>query len=274
MNEHLLSELEVFKNELIKEGATAELSMDRDGLPALLVFFEGIGRVVLSLMEGDDKDFLCLTAETTKGDKAAPEDIQAVSLLTPLPDKQGRAGTIKRYAKLLLSGKTLEVYPLPEMVQDLDEDENAPEAAVRLLPKTNMLADILTRAGAEDLAVDIANIPYILVVDGDMTFVAAYENLYGDEYLLHFRADIPYEKADKKKALELSEEFNRDHSYTRSFIGMDDLGIIDDGDSPVITFHACTIDSGDNIDGRVFGDMAAAFEREVMEFLEEFFGAE
>lgn len=273
MYEHLLSELEVFKNELIKEGATAELSMDRDGLPALLVFFEGIGRVNLSIMEGDEKNLLCLTAETTKEDEAVPEDIQAVSLLTPLPETQRPAGTIKRYAKLLLSGKTLKVYPLPEMVQDLGEDEVAPEAAVRLLPKINMLADILTRAGAEELAVDIANIPYILVVDGDMTFVAAYENLSGEEYLLHFRADIPYEKADKEKVLELSEEFNQDHSYTRSYPGMEDLGIIDDGDSPVITFHACTIDSGENMDGRIFGDMAAAFERDVMEFMEKFFGA-
>ena len=274
MHDQLLSELEVCKNELIQKGATAELSMDKDELPALLVFLEGIGRFVLSILEGEDSDLLCLTAETTEKAKASPEEIQNVSFIAPMPEPSEAADTIKHYAQLLLSGKTQEVYPLPEMVQELGEDEAAPEAAVRLLPKTNMLADILGRAGAEDLAVDIANIPYILVVDGDMTFVAAYENLAGDEYLLHFRADIPYEKADKKKVEKLSEQFNLDHSYTRSFLGFDDLGIIGEKDSCVITFHACTIDSGESIDGGIYGDMAASFERDVMDFMEDFFGVE
>lgn len=274
MYEHLLSELEVCQNKLTETGATAELSMDKDELPALLVFFEGVGRVVLSIIEGDENRILCLTAETTGESEALSEDIEHVSLLMPFPETGAEADTIKHYAKLLFSGRSLKVYPLPEMVRELGEDEDAPEKAVSLLPKTNMLGDILERAGAEDLAVDIANIPYILVVDGDMTFVAAYEPLSGDEYLLHFRSDIPYEKADKKKIEELAAKFNKDHSYTKCFLGLNDLGIIDEGEDPVITFHACTVDSGETVDDRVFGDMAAAFEQDVMEFMEDFFGAE
>ena len=274
MYEHLLSELKECQNKLIEAGATAELSMDKDELPALLVFFEGVGRVVLSIIEGDENKLLCLTAETTKESEALPEDIEQVSFLTPFPEKRTLANTIKHYGKILLSGKSMKVYPLPEMVQELSEDENAPEAAVRLLPKTNMLADIIQRAGAQDLAVDIANIPYILVVDGDMTFVAAYEFLSGDEYLLHFRSDIPYEKADEKKAEEFMEQFNKDHAYTKSFLGLNDLGIIDEGEDSVITFHACTIDSGEAVDERIFGNMAAAFEQDVLDFMERFFGEE
>jgi hypothetical protein len=143
------------------------------------------------------------------------------------------------------------------------------DTGVALMPRISALMRSYIAGGIEDAEAVYAKVPYIISVDGDATFISAYEQIGDNDYLLHFRADVPFdEDEDIEELREQIRSFNEEHFFVRCALGFEDLGIYDEVSGNVITFFACTPDIGGIKDDAVYGFFAALFESEYMEFFE------
>ncbi|MCR5402995.1 MAG: hypothetical protein K6E91_04140 [Butyrivibrio sp.] len=300
MGDYLLPKLEEYRNYLLSAGADAQLSMDDKERPGLFVTFEGIRGVFVTFIEGSAEapEIMRIAAETAMGDEAlSPGDLSYVNLLVEAaevdsPDK------LKKFIRLLLSGKSLEVYPTAEQLTaddertasaegfypdeisegdaadaDLSSEELAgvdlSDSGMMLLPRVNALTAALLREGADDAQAGIAGTAFTIVADEDFAFVAAFENISDNEYLLHFRTDIPYDEDEQEEMEQLVKSFNDKSLFTRCCLGQRDLGLFDDEEPLVMTFHAVTVDSGPIRDDSFYGFFASLFEYEVRQLIDE-----
>jgi hypothetical protein len=143
------------------------------------------------------------------------------------------------------------------------------DTGVALMPRISALMRSYIAGGIEDAEAVYAKVPYIISVDGDATFISAYEQIGDNDFLLHFRADVPFdEDEDIEELREQIRSFNEEHFFVRCALGFEDLGIYDEVSGNVITFFACTPDIGGIKDDAVYGFFAALFESEYMEFFE------
>lgn len=295
MADNLLSKLEEYRKYLVNAGADAQLSMDDKERPGLFVIFEGMPGVFVTFVESgeDEPEVMRIAAETAIGAEASsPADLGLLSLLLGA-DEVDSTDRLKDFIRLLLSGKGLEVYPTAEQMtideeklaelEGLDPDEiswdeqtdpDLSENAIMLVPRINALTEAILREGAEDAQAGIAGTAFTIVVDEDITFVAAFESTSDNEYLLHFRTDIPYDEEEQEKMEQLVKDFNDRSIFTRCCLDEKDLGLFDDEAPLVVTFHAATVDNGPIKDDRFYGFFASLFEYEVGQFIDELFTEE
>lgn len=295
MGDYLLPKLEEYRNFLVSAGADAQMSMDDKERPGLLVAFEGLREVFVTFIEGGESEpeIMRIAAETaTDGEASSPEDLGYVSLLISA-DEADSPERLKEFIRLLLSGKSLEVYPTAEQLtvneekvaslegpdyEEISDDEpidpDLSDSATMLVPRINALTGAVIREGADDAQAGIAGIAFTIVVDDGLPFVAAFESTSENEYLLHFRTDIPYGEDEQGEIEELVKVFNDKSLFTRCSLGKRDLGLFDDEAPLVVTFYAVTIDNGPVKDDSFYGFFASLFENEVGQFMDELFAEE
>ncbi len=152
---------------------------------------------------------------------------------------------------------------------DTDLGEFSYNASAVLMPRISSLMRSYVACGVEDAEAVYAKVPYIILVDDDATFISAFEEIGDNEYLLHFRADVPFDEDEDIEELKAQiKAFNEEHLFVRCGLGFEDLGIYDDESENVITFFACTPDVGGIKDDDFYGFFAGLFESEYMEFFE------
>ena len=312
MGDYLLPKLEEYRNYLLSAGTDAQLSMDDMERPGLFVTFEGIHGVFVTFIEGSegDPEIMRIAAETATGDEAfSVEDLSYVNLLIAA-DEVESPDKLKEFIRLLLSGKSLEVYPTAEQLEADDDraaegfypdeisegdaadtghssetdaadaglsseadadlaDIDLSDSGMMLLPRVNALTAALLREGADDAQTGIAGTAFTIVADEDFAFVAAYESISDNEYLLHFRTDLPYSEDEQEEMEQLVKNFNDKSLFTRCCLGQRDLGLFDEDEPLVLTFHAVTVDSGPIKADSFYGFFASLFEYEVRQLIDE-----
>ena len=268
-------------------------SMDYDGIPGITLLLENKNNLFVTFMEGDESDeepellrFTAVYDVFSKEDDEAASDFYYKSLIVPASEIEN-IDSLKKITELIISGKCFSFYPTAELVKEPDkeaggeeaeeaEEEKAEEEAndnydIASLPRINNLLNSLIKEGAEDCAVLYGKIPYILVADNDLAFVCAYEYT-DDEYLLHFRADIPITDELSEKIADIITEFNEDHYFARAEIGHEKLNIYDDVNDNVLSLHACIYDSQQFKDSSYYSYFASMFENELSEMIESIYG--
>lgn len=273
MSDYLLTKLMGYKKALNDAGISAADTMDIDETPGLLLSFDGMQSVFVTFVEGSEfePELIRISAQTTgEKEEALPEDIRYIHMLLSTSEVSS-IEKLKEYVSLFLSGRTTAIYPVAEQVAD---EENGDEGDVLLAPRVNALTDAFLMAGAEDAQVGIGKIPFSLVADDDIAFVAAYESLSDNEQLLHFRTDIEYTQEERKEIEEFVEAFNESSLFTRCSLDNEDLGIFGNEGALVVTFHACTLDNGAMKGESFYGFFASLFEYEVREFMDAYIGVE
>lgn len=251
-------------------------SMDYDGIPGITLLLENKNNLFVTFMEGDESgeepELLRLTAVYdvfNKEDDEAASDFYYKSLIVPASEIEN-IDSLKKITELIISGKCFSFYPTAELVKEPDkeaEGEANDNYDITALPRINNLLNSLIKEGAEDCAVLYGKIPYILVADNDLAFVCAYEYT-DDEYLLHFRADIPITDELSEKITDIITEFNEDHYFARAEIGHEKLNIYDDVNDNVLSLHACIYDSQQFKDSSYYSYFASMFENELSEMIE------
>ena len=251
-------------------------SMDYDGIPGITLLLENKNNLFVTFMEGDESgeepELLRFTAVYdifSKEDDEAASDFYYKSLIVPASEIED-IDSLKKITELIISGKCFSFYPTAELVKEPDkeaEGEANDNYYIAALPRINNLLNSLIKEGAEDCAVLYGKIPYILVADNDLAFVCAYEYT-DDEYLLHFRADIPITDELSEKITDIITEFNEDHYFARAEIGHEKLNIYDDVNDNVLSIHACIYDSQQFKDSSYYSYFASMFENELSEMIE------
>ncbi|MBQ9589688.1 MAG: hypothetical protein IJR29_05840 [Butyrivibrio sp.] len=251
-------------------------SMDYDGIPGITLLLENKNNLFVTFMEGDESgeepELLRFTAVYdifSKEDDEAASDFYYKSLIVPASEIED-IDSLKKITELIISGKCFSFYPTAELVKEPDkeaEGEANDNYDIAALPRINNLLNSLIKEGAEDCAVLYGKIPYILVADNDLAFVCAYEYT-DDEYLLHFRADIPITDELSEKITDIITEFNEDHYFARAEIGHEKLNIYDDVNDNVLSIHACIYDSQQFKDSSYYSYFASMFENELSEMIE------
>ncbi len=272
MSDYLITKLEGYKEALNNAGISAVDTMDIDETPGLLVNFEGMQSVFVTFVEGNEfePEIIRISVQTTGAkENAFPEDIRYNHMLLSTSEVDS-IEKLKKYTALFLSGKTLKVYPVAELVTGEEESEGE----VSLVPRINALTESFLMAGAEDAQAGIGKIPFSIVADDDIAFVAAFERLSDDEQLLHFRTDLAYTEEDRKDIEEFVDSFNESSLFTKCSLDNDDLGLFGDEEDLVVTFHACTLDNGAMKRESFYGFFASLFEYEVRQFMDEYLGVE
>lgn len=250
--------------------------MDYDGIPGITLLLENKNNLFVTFMEGDESgeepELLRFTAVYdifSKEDDEAASDFYYKSLIVPASEIED-IDSLKKITELIISGKCFSFYPTAELVKEPDkeaEGEANDNYDIAALPRINNLLNSLIKEGAEDCAVLYGKIPYILVADNDLAFVCAYEYT-DDEYLLHFRADIPITDELSEKITDIITEFNEDHYFARAEIGHEKLNIYDDVNDNVLSIHACIYDSQQFKDSSYYSYFASMFENELSEMIE------
>ena len=299
LEKYLLPRLENYAAWLTDQGMDARLSMDKDEIPGLLVNFEEKGEIFITFTEGEDDfpEIMRLSLDYSKdASETYVKDLRTLNFLVDVSEVLS-VDQLKYCIDLMLSGRTLAVYPTADLVHDetgeeeplvsteepsatdddfgeltdIDEDVEPEREAVELTnsytsPRVNALTLALKDEGAENAESIYSEIPYVLVVDAELVFVCAFETLDDNTFILHFRADIPVDKGEDLKELEEKvTEFNESHHFTTCHIGIENLDIYDDTSENVITFHGCTLESGDIKSDGFYGFFTSLFEFEVMD---------
>ncbi len=261
--DYLLPKLNSF-NEFLKEnGIRAEVSMDIDEIPGLMLFLEQDVNLFITFIEEDMgvPELMRMTASYYEGKELKEDNLRFRSILVD-PREITDLGELEKCIKLALSGKSLVPYPSGELI----EGDPAGEA---LLPRTNTLARAIVNAGAEDVEVVTAGIPFVIATTGEVAFVSAFEEIAGEEYLMHFRADIPYDLSEDIEELRKDVElFNEEHFFVKASLDFEDPGVFSEENEKVITFHAFTRDVGAAKDDEYYAFFASLFESEVLDFFE------
>lgn len=154
------------------------------------------------------------------------------------------------------------VVPYPDRFVMEKNDDSAP----RLMPRINALTEALSYCGAEEVQDFYEGTAYVLVVDDETAFVCCYEEISDNEYLLHFRADVPVEDMEPDVLKEKAEAFNENHFFARCYLDQEDLGIFEDDPGKIVTFHAVIPDFGAIKTPDFYGFFAGLFQADIMDF--------
>ncbi len=144
--------------------------------------------------------------------------------------------------------------------------EKSDENSIRLMPRINALTQALGFCGAEEVQEFYEGIPYVLVVDDETAFVCCYEEISDNEYLLHFRADVPVDDMETDGLKEKAEAFNENHFFAKCYLDQEDLGIFEDDPGKIVTFHAVIPDYGAIKTPDFYGFFAGLFQADIMDF--------
>ncbi len=180
--------------------------------------------------------------------------LESVGISIEIPEGEDAEAEIVAIIEDYALSKTTKVpYPAKsDMEKENDED-------MALMPRINALTEALDFCGAEEVQDFYEGIPYVLVVDDVTAFICSFEEISDNEYLLHFRADIPVDDMDPDKVKEKAAAFNADHVFARCYPDQEDLGIFEDDPGSVVTFHAVIPDHGEIKDSDYYGFFAGAF---------------
>ena len=258
---YLLPRLESYREFLVKNGVRAEMSMDADEIPGLIVFNPEAENFYITFMEGEQEipEVMRITADHVD------QDPDYRSILVAASEAEDVDNLLK-FGKIALSDMCMAPYPTREMVLETDTDDSL-GAEAALAPRINALMRSYAVCGVEDAEIMYASVPYIILLDGDTAFISSYEQIDDNGYLLHFRADVPFdEDQDKEELKKQVRAFNQEHYFVRCALGFEDLGIYEDESENVISFFACTPDFGSMKDDAVYGFFASLFESEYMGF--------
>ncbi len=277
---YLIPKLSAFRQYLGENGIRSEMSVDADDIPGLLVFTDDGRSVYITFIEKDFENPELMRITVTYSDKEEPVTAKELKFRNLMVSAE-EIITVEDFRKAVavsLSNVMLRPYPTADLVgkdpvseADTGEDSVIDEKAV-LLPRTNRLLGGILAAGAEESEISVSKIPYVAVSDGDGAYISAFEEVGDNEFLLHFRADISYDKdEDIEKLKEKVSLFNEEHFFVRASLGEQDLGIYEDESDNVITFHALTIDNGEGKSEDFYGFFIGFFEAEVTDFFEEEF---
>lgn len=254
----LISELSALRERLLHMGIKSEMTIDNDEVPGLLLLMPQFGPLYLTLADETDRgiNVYRLSMDTLEEDGKSVDDIESLDFYVAF-EGDIASDDLTRVVRLLSSGKLREVYPLKETRQ---------EEAAALTPLVNRLAVSYQSTGAEEAVVFNEPLPCVILVDGNVSFISTYEDI-GNGYLLHFRADIPYDDSeDEEEILKFLRRFNASHRFARCSMGCADMGITDEPAEKVITLHACTFDSVEETTEDFYGYFGSLFERNVEEF--------
>lgn len=256
----IVSKLYAFRDKLADDGIRSELTIDSDEVPGLLIFMQPFDPLYLTFADemNDGTMIIRLSMDALDEDGMTVDDIitrnfYLMSEGYPKPDE------LKEFVKILISGKAHEVYPLS--TTKLQESG-------ALIPMVDNLAMNFLESGAQEAEAIYEPIPCVLVVDDEISFISTFEAV-GNKYLLHFRADIPYDESEDEESIRaVVDQFNASNRFAICSLGCEDMGIIDESGKKVITLHACTLDNGDGYPHDFYGYFGALFEGEVENFID------
>ncbi len=252
----LMPKLNDYKKMFEDAGITARLSMDKDEIPGLVFFPNKSTSVFMTVILGEENpDLVRLTVDYLNEGETMSEDVKYRSaIISTMEDIS--AESLKNYASLLLDGRFANIYPTAEDTSDT------------LLPRTQMLYERLLEEEIEDAEIVQGKLPFIFAVDDDYPLVISYEELSDNEYLLHFRYDLPYDEKLKEDIAEKVEIFNKNHAFTQCDFGMEDLEIYEVMTDNILTLHACTVDNGAMKEIGFYGRFTGWFEDDIKDFLD------
>ncbi len=223
-------------------GMKNELTLDRYGAAALNVHVGDGGEVAATFLKSEDENVPVMLSLTglIKGADGEPEEKELVLFYEALADNaEGFSALLSVFAK------GLKVLPDNEMLKEAAKNPAEYSAeSFRMKPRLNgLMAELAGLSFIEDLAMVDSEIPYLLLVGGNIAAAVCYETVPESEnlYLLHIRMDMPYDEAAAgMTAEEFCRDFNASELFTRSYVTKAAPEFFElEGTKEYISFHIC-----------------------------------